>query len=242
MRIAAPLFVLAALAAAPALAQKPGVDDLERDAYRGRGISLCLVNVAAAEGVSADDAEAICGCALDRFMPRWPTGALPAIGTSRFQTVMTGDLLSCTAEQRPRARRRGRAPPGGAPPPAAAAPPPVAGGGRQARRCGRRARASSEESGAGLRDWWNGLTLPRWLGGGDLPLWAWVVLALFAFLFLRGLPPPPRGARPGRPAAVDAPREPPGPAAAAALTRRATSVRPAPWPRRGRDRWRRGRA
>ena len=211
MRIAAPLLVLAALAAAPALAQKPGVDDLERDAYRARGISLCLVNVAAAEGVSADDAEAICGCALDRFMPRWPTGALPAIGTSRFQTVMTGDLLSCTAEQRPAlaaavARRLA-----GAPPPAAAAPPPaLEEGGKPVDAAD--APATSEASGAGLRDWWNGLTLPRWLGDSDLPLWAWVLLAMFAFLFLRGLRrrreerdldgPPPwmrPGSRPGPP-------------------------------------------
>ena len=152
MRIAAPLLVLAALAAAPALAQKPGVDDLEREAYRGRGISLCLVNVAAAEGVSADDAEAICGCALDRFMPRWPTGALPAIGTSRFQTVMAGDLLSCTAEQRPAlaaavARRLA-----GAPAPAAAAPPPaLEEGGKPVDAAD--APDTPEAPGAGLRDW-----------------------------------------------------------------------------------------
>lgn len=201
--------MLAALAAAPVLAQKPGAADPERDGYRDRGVALCVADLQAAEGAAPDDVEAICGCAFDRFMPRWPTGALPALGPGRLQPVMGGDLLSCAGERRPAlaaavARRLAVAPP-----PYAEAPPPVAEeGGKPVD-----AADTPERSAGDLRTWWNGLSGPRWLTQSDLPLWAWVLLALFVFLFLRGLlrrreerdldgPPPwmrPGGRPPGPP-------------------------------------------
>jgi hypothetical protein len=205
VRISVPLLVLAAFAAAPLSAQKPGAADPERDAYRERGIALCVADLQAAEGATPDEVEAICGCAFERFMPRWPSGALPALGPGRLQPVMGGDVIACAAEQRPAlaaavARRLAATPPAGAPPLATEA------GGKPTEA------ADAAAPGADRKGWFDGLSMPRWLGDSDLPLWAWVLLGLFVFLFLRGLlrrreerdldgPPPSMrpGGRPGPP-------------------------------------------
>jgi hypothetical protein len=132
-----PSFLLAAafatLAAAPPLAAKPpagggGAD--AGDAYRERGIALCVADLRIVADLSGDDLEGICGCALGRFMDSRPASALPPLGPSRFRGVMESELFACTAELRPdrtgEVAARGMAPPdataGAKPAPAPAGP------------------------------------------------------------------------------------------------------------------------
>jgi hypothetical protein len=107
----------AALAAAPPLAAKPpavGVPDAG-DAYRERGIALCVADLRIVADLSGEDREAICGCALGRFMDRRRESALPPLGPGRFRGVMESELLACTSELRPdragEVAARGAAPP-----------------------------------------------------------------------------------------------------------------------------------
>ena len=190
MRVAVPLLLAAAFAAAPLAAQKPGAElDPVREQYRGTGISLCVAELNAVEGVTPDESEAICGCALERFLANQPSGALPPLSAARIRPVLGGRVLACTfseASNRVGAVSRGMASPAPAataPPPVAEAPPLVSDAGGKPTE----AADSAEPDGPGLRGWLDSLSLPRWLTDSGLPLWVWIPLAVFVFLFLRGL-------------------------------------------------------
>lgn len=179
----------AAFAAAPLAAQKPGAEpDPVREAYRGLGISLCVAELNAVEGVTPDESEAICGCALERYMADRPAGALRPLGGGRLRPEVGGRVLACTFSEAPNRAAAvshwlAAAPPTAvAPPPVAEAPPVADQGGKPTETAD-----SSEPEGRGARDWLSGLSLPRWLTGSSLPLWAWIPLVVFVFLFLRGL-------------------------------------------------------
>jgi len=181
--------LLAAFAAAPLAAQKPGAElDPVREAYRGAGVSLCVAEMNAVEGMTPDESEAICGCALERFMASRATGPLPPLGGGRLRSEVGGRVLACTFTEAPNrvaAVSRWTAaavPTAVAPPPIAEAPPVADEGGKPTA-----TEEASEPDGPGLRGWLESLSLPRWLTSSSLPLWVWIPLAVFVFLFLRGL-------------------------------------------------------
>jgi hypothetical protein len=122
------LAAFAALAAAAPLAAKPpaagGADS--SDAYRERGIALCVADLRSVAGLSGDDLEGICSCTLGRFMEGRAAFALPPLGPGRFRGILESELLACTSQLRPDrtgdVAGRGTAPPdvafGGKPAPA----------------------------------------------------------------------------------------------------------------------------
>jgi hypothetical protein len=198
----ASLAALAWLAWAPPLAAKPPAPDASdpREIYRDRGISICVAEMATVPDIGPDGLEAMCGCALDRFMARGPTGAPPPLGPDRLGAVMAGELMSCAAGRDSAlaaAVARRLAGPAMRAPAAAPAPPPPIGA------------PDKRHAGGGPRfdpaDWFSGFTAPRWLAA--LPLWAWAPLALLFFALVRGLLRrrdgrgdligPPRAMRPG---------------------------------------------
>jgi hypothetical protein len=168
---------LAALAAAAPLAAKPpppGGGPDAGDAYRDRGIALCVADLRIVADLGPDDLEGICGCALGRLMDGRPASALPALGPGRFRGVMESELVACTAELRP--DRIGDVAGRGAPPPDAAfggKPPAPAGPAADVPR-GQRGDPGAWPRGPGLRA---RLTA--------LPAWAWVAIG-FLFLLLLG--------------------------------------------------------
>lgn len=184
---------LAFAAAAPLAAQKPGAEtDPVRERYRIQGVALCVAELNAAEGVTPDDSETVCGCALTRLMARRPTGALPPLGDGRLRAVAGRDLIGCAAGEdsvlaSTVARHVATAP--GVAPPVAAAPPPDA-----PQEGGKPVVAPDEEEdepdnspGFDFRGWVDSLSLPDWLTRSGIPLWALIPLIVFVLLFLRGL-------------------------------------------------------
>jgi hypothetical protein len=173
------------LAAAPLAAQKPGADDPERDHYRGQGISMCVAELRAVEGITPDDLEAVCGCAFDRFMPGRETAALPRIGPRRMIRLLAGPLVGCAVAQRPElgtavARHVVAAPNAPAIEPA---PPPVA---APTAAADDKRPLDPAAGGPGLDPsaWLDGLSVPSWLTGGRLPRWAWLPLGALALALL----------------------------------------------------------
>lgn len=202
-------------AAKPVPREAPTTVDDAHASYRGRGISVCVAELRNVPDLSPDDLEAICGCAVDRFIQSRAPARLPEIARGRFRGTMEGQLISCTAQVRP--DRTGEVArggigatvppspsepvalpsPGDKPEPAEEAPPE-----RPAGPCG------------GPRSWLSGLELPAWLTGPWL--WVWVGIGIFLFglaiLALRRRDPrgdlvgPPAHMRRGLPPA--APRRP----------------------------------
>jgi hypothetical protein len=176
----ASLILIALLAAAPLLAQKPTADELDpaRSRFRDRALAVCVVDLNGAERVSHETSESVCGCAVGRFMPRWPTGALPRLEGARLPAAMSADLIACAGEADMAlaasvARRVAEAPATTAT--AAPAAVPLSPDKPRAERGG--------DSGPGLLD---GLSL-GWLDGSGLPIWVLAPLGLFVLLFFRGL-------------------------------------------------------
>jgi len=174
----ASLALIAALAAAPLAAKPPAPADKPRAAdrsdpreiYRGRGISVCVAHMRAIPDITPDELEALCGCAFDRFMPRWPTGALPPLAGGGLPPVLRSELLSCAAGQDSDrvaavASRLAELP--------AVSEAPAAG------------RPGAPGPGFDVGAWLEDLTLPRLPGG--FPLWALIPIALLAFVLFRAL-------------------------------------------------------
>ena len=195
---------LAALAAAPLLAQKPPADGADpRDQWRGQGIPVCVADLRGVEEVTPDEKEAICACAFDRYLRGRPTGALPDLDEARFRSLLGSQVFACTMERAPeRASQMSRWLMGPVPAPITTLPPPTA-------EEGGKPIDTAEESGSpgfDLGAWFDGLSLPGRLA--DLPRWAWVALLLLLFLVLRfllrgrdrrdNLMGPPRSATLGR--------------------------------------------
>jgi hypothetical protein len=169
-----PAAAFAALAAAAPLAAKPpaggGADG--GDAYRERGIALCVADLRVVGDLSGDDLEGICDCALGRLMDGRPAVALPPLGPGRFRGLIESELLACTAELRP--DRTGEVAGRGAAPPVA--PPPASFGDKPAP-AGPAADSPRRERG----------DPGAWLSArlAALPTAAWIGIG-FLFLFLLG--------------------------------------------------------
>jgi len=151
------------------------------------------------------------------------TAPLPPIESGRFQGVMEGPLMTCTARTRPdlagAVMRRSRAAPPVAPPTPIAEAAPAATGDKPAGE-GEEGPAEAEgsDSGGGFRAWLATLSLPAWLSGASI-LW-WIAIGIFVFgvLILKfrardprnDLTAPPthlrRGAPPQPPRRPDLPR------------------------------------
>jgi hypothetical protein len=183
----APLALLALLAAPPLLAQKPGAGDDPRERWRGQGVSICVAEMNALEGVTPDDSEAACGCAFDRFMPRWPTGALPPLGRGRLPPAIASELVACAAGQDAAFAAAVARHLAAAPAIVAAGPPVPDEGGKPPADADADADAAPQRPAFDFRAWVDSFAWPRWMTGSGLPLWAWVPLIVFVFLFLRGL-------------------------------------------------------
>ena len=176
-------------AVAPPPPPKPSGDrpvDPDRDAWRAQGVATCVGDMHGAEGVTPEELEATCGCAVDRYMPRMPTGALPALAAGRARALMASQLALCASDQRAAvttaiARQLAMPSPGDVPPvvasddskPAEAPPSAPA--------------DASKRSGPDVQGWFDGLSLPGWITDSGLPGWAWIVLGFIVFLVLRGL-------------------------------------------------------
>lgn len=181
------------LVAGPSLAQKPGAEADPRERWRGQGVSICVAEMNAIEGVTPDDSEALCGCAFDRFMPREPTGALPPLGPGRLRPVIGSELLACAAAQDSElvaavARWQAARPPMGSAPPVAIAPLAPDDGGKPSD-----SEDPPERAAFDSRTWMDSFSLPAWLTRSGLPLWLWIPLVVFGFVFLRGLMRRPDG-------------------------------------------------
>lgn len=183
---------LALLAAAPAAAavapppppKPPAGDgaDFVRNEWRGQAIGLCVGALREPEGITPDELDTMCGCAVDRFMTGRPTGALPPLASEVIWTRVRGPLLGCASGQRPAvaatlARRLAELP-------AAYVPAPDS---KPSGPSGPTPAEAPKPPRASLSSWFEGLSLPSWLSSSGLPVWAWGVLGLLAFLLLRGL-------------------------------------------------------
>jgi hypothetical protein len=187
-----PSFLLAAAfaafaAAAPLAAKPPAGGADSGDAYRERGIALCVADLRSVADLSGDDLEGICGCTLGRFMEGRAAFALPPLGPGRFRGILESELLACTSQLRPDrtgdVAGRGMAPPevaaGVKPAPAPAGPAADA------------PRPERGDPGAWLRTRLAALPAAAWVGIGFLFL-----LLLFALIRRRDdrqhlLGPPP---------------------------------------------------
>jgi len=187
---------LALLAALPGLAAAvpppgkptaPGAADADRDAWRGQAVGICVADLAGVEGITPDEREATCGCTLDRFMAGKRTDDLPEISARDFHSSIGPILLSCASNQRMAvlsALTRHLA----EPPPSAAPVVPDSGKPADTQESGSASpRADSSKSLPDFGTWLSGLSAPDWVTNSGLPSWAWVILAMIAFLVLRGL-------------------------------------------------------
>ena len=183
---AAALLALAALAALPAAKPLPPAEspaDSAADArlrMRGQGISLCVAELRAVPGLSADDRESICGCAVDRTLSRLVDRP---DAEARRQGVMDMQMVACTAQVRPEragdvARRRSAAQPT-TPPPVAEAVPVVTEGKPEAEAEAPAEDPGGAESGGGVWAWVSNLGWPAWLTGASI-LW-WIAGGIFLF-------------------------------------------------------------
>jgi hypothetical protein len=183
---------LALLAAAPAHAAvapppppKPpadGAGDADRDAWRARGLAICMGEMLSAEGVGANDVRSACGCALDRFAAGEAGDGPPPIDPAMVRAQLGGPLLACAAELRTAAaaalaRRLAQPPQPLVPPTDAKLPDATAPTNAEA----------PKPALPNIRTWLSGLSLPSWLADSGLPAWAWIVLAFLGFMLLRGL-------------------------------------------------------
>ena len=168
------------LAAAALLAAKPpppgGARD-GRDSWREQGIALCVADLGIVADLSGDDLEAICGCALGRFMDGRAASSLPPLGPGRFRGLMESDLIACASGQRPdrasEIANRGVEPPDVM---VEAKPMPTPAGPAAAAPEGARF-----DPGAG----------PRWLDLrarlAALPAWAWIAIGFLVILLIGAL-------------------------------------------------------
>lgn len=182
------LALLAAASAHAAVAPPPppkppaeGAADPDREAWRARGMAICMGDMLSAGGVSAEEVQTTCGCALDRFAASQAGEGLPPIDSGAVRAQFQGSLLACAAGQRTAAaaalaRRLAQptqplVPPGDSKPVDSTAPPGA---------------DAPKPALPDLRTWLAGL-LPSWLTNSSLPAWAWGMLAVLGFLLLRGL-------------------------------------------------------
>lgn len=165
--------------AAPLAAKPPAAVGARdgRDAWRERGLALCVADLRIVTDLSGDDMEGICGCALGRFIDGRAASASPPLGPEYFRGMMESELVACTAELRPD-RVREIAGRGVEPPDVVVEAKPVPAPAGPATDASRRARF---DPGAWLR----GLDIRARLAA--LPAWAWIAIGVLVLLLIGAL-------------------------------------------------------
>lgn len=215
--------LLLALVALPAAKPVP-TDDLPGDAaaqlttqaWRERGVPICVGRLRVLPTLTPDDLETICGCTFDSYLQGHGTNPLPGLENDRIPVAMEARLLSCTAQARPDQRRNvqrlGAVWPPGSPmiardQAAADAPKPIDD-------VDTAPPAGSQESGAsggGFWDWVRSIRLPDWLTGASVLLWVALGIFVFGLLVLTVRRRDPRNDLMGPPGSMrkGAPPQPP---------------------------------
>jgi hypothetical protein len=217
------IFVLAALLLALPAAKPAPPDDAQGDAgtqptsqaWRERGVPICVARLRPIREFTPDDLETICGCTFDTYLQGHGTEPLPGLENDHVPVALEQQLLSCTAQTRPDQRsavlRLGAVWPAGSPMIAreqgADSSKPVdeadAGPPAESRNGG--------ESGGGFREWVRSITLPDWLTGASALLWVALGILVFGLLILKIRRRDPRNDLLGPPASMrrGAPPQPP---------------------------------
>ena len=217
------IVVLAALllalpAAKPVPADEPpggAATQLTSQAWRERGVPICVSRLRAIREFTPDDLETICGCTFDSYLQGHGTNPLPGLENDHIPVAMESRLLSCTAQTRPDQRsavlQLGAVWPPGSPMIAreqsADSPKPVdeadVGPPAESRNGG--------ESGGDFWEWVRSITLPDWLTGASALLWVALGIFVFGLLILKIRARDPRNDLMGPPASMrrGAPPQPP---------------------------------
>lgn len=219
--------LLALLAAGGLEAAKPlptgdGTGDaaapLTSQAWRSRGVPICVARLREIRAFTPDDLETICACTFDAYLEGHGTNPLPGLENDRVPVAVEHQLVRCTARTRPDQAgavvRLGVIwPPGSpqsAPVPAANDPkpvddvnvaPPVETDGDNA----------GGSSGGGFLAWVGTLSWPSWLTGASVLLWVALGIFLFGLLVLKVRRRDPRNDLVGPPSHMrrNAPTQPP---------------------------------
>jgi hypothetical protein len=215
--VALAALLLALPAAKPVSPDEPpggAAGQLTSQAWRERGVPVCVARLRPIRDFTPDDLEAICGCTFDTYLQGHGTEPLPGLETDRVPVALEQQLFNCTARTRPDQRgavvQLGAVWPAGSPMIArerdadsskpvddvTAGPPAESQAGGQ--------------PGGGFLDWVRSITLPDWLTGAPL---LWVALGIFVFglLILKVRRRDPRNDLMGPPASMrrGAPPQPP---------------------------------
>jgi hypothetical protein len=173
-----PVFLLlaAGLAAfAAPLAAKPPAPGGTPDVYRERGVAICVTGSTISGELSGEDLQAICGCAIDRFIDDRGAAALRSLGSGLLRGAIANELAACTAELGPV-----RANDAAAPEPARFRPVPEAK--PPAPTPADSAAAAPEGARSGPGAW---LDIRARLAA--LPAWAWIAIGFLALLLIGAL-------------------------------------------------------
>lgn len=172
------LLLAAGLAAfaAPLAAKPPGPAGAP-DVYRERGIAICVAESTMAGERGGNDLEAICGCAIDRFIDSRGATALRSLGSGLLRGAIADEVAACTAELGPERATDAAGPEVARPEPAPGAKPPAP-------------TPASVDSAAAAPEgarfdpgaWLRGLDIRARLAA--LPAWAWIAIGFLALLLL----------------------------------------------------------
>ena len=134
---------------------------------------MCVAQSTIAAEPGGDDLEAICGCAIDRFIEGRGHSALASLGSGLLRGAIASELAACTAELSPERASDTAGPGVGVKPPAAApmpAPP---------------AAAAPEGARFDPGAWLRGLDIRARLAA--LPAWAWIAIGFLVLLLIGAL-------------------------------------------------------
>ena len=199
----------------PQDAQSDAAAQLTGQAWRERGVPICVARLRPIREFTPDDLEAICGCTFDTYLQGHGTAPLPGLENDRVPVALEQQLFNCTARTRPDQRgavvRLGAVWPAGSPMIAAdserrdAKPVDEADFGPAA------GSQNSGESGGGFWEWVRSITLPDWLTGASALLWVALGIFVFGLLILKVRGRDPRNDLMGPPASMrrGAPPQPP---------------------------------
>ncbi|HVQ06972.1 MAG TPA: hypothetical protein VMS43_00910 [Allosphingosinicella sp.] len=170
---------LAALAAAP-LAAKPPAPVGAPDVYRERGVAICVAESTISGELTGDDLQAICGCAVDRFIDDRGATALRSLGSGFLRGAIANELAACTAELGPERANDGAGRAAAPPEPVPEAKPPV-----PTPMPVDSAAAAPEGARFDSGAWLRGLDIRARLAA--LPAWAWIAIGFLILLLFGAL-------------------------------------------------------
>jgi hypothetical protein len=182
---AAFLLALAAIGVLPAAKPAPPADgpdgaarQLTSQAWRSRGVPVCVARLHTVRALTPDDLETICGCTFDSYLEGHGAEPLPGLANDQIPLAMEERLLRCTAETRPDQAAAVAELHATYPQPVAlVATGPAADNPKPVDEADAGPAATS--SGGGFWDWVRSITLPDWLTGAGI-LW-WIAIGIFVF-------------------------------------------------------------